>query len=675
MRVQNQLQSLFLYLGGALLILISSCLPYQEEKLTDIKLDIKNKKIQQLYDLQDQQQTDSLFAYFKHKDPTYRYLAAMAFGSIKDKNALDSLIVLLKDDIPEVRAAAAYAIGQIGEPTAADDLIRAFNQQDTQKLEANANQAILEAVGKCAPLDFLKHLSTISTYQATDTLLLLGQAYGIYRYALRNMVAQEGTARMIDLATQNQYPSEVRLIAAHYLQRAKNILIDSLAASSIIETIKSENDVAIRMALVLGLGKAKTEQALQTLLECYEKESDYRIKCNIIRALGNFDYGKVQATILKALKAPNEHLANTAAQFFLDHGIQQDATFYWRTAKDTLPWQARLTMYLAANTHLPSYYGDFKGAINYELRNLFYASDNPYEKAAVLKAMAPYGWNYRYIHQLGYTIDMPIVRTASVETLKSIAEMPNFRQAFGLGYVRATRELTAHFLEAIQTGDPAMTTIAAQALRTPQREFKTFIDSLSVLETALDRLEMPQDLQTHNELQHTLAYLKGETPPSPVAPSFNHPIDWSIIESLGQSPKAKIRTRWGTITLELLTKQAPATVANFVHLARSGFYEGKTFHRIVPNFVIQSGSPRGDGWGGTNFSIRSELPQIYYKQEGYVGMASSGNHTESSQFFITHSPTPHLDGNYTIFAKVTEGMEVVHKIKLGDIIERIGIID
>jgi len=82
--------------------------------------------------------------------------------------------------------------------------------------------------------------------------------------------------------------------------------------------------------------------------------------------------------------------------------------------------------------------------------------------------------------------------------------------------------------------------------------------------------------------------------------------------------------------------------------------------------VIQGGCPRGDGYGSLAYSIRSELPLAYYDEEGYIGMASAGNHTEGTQFFITHSPTPHLDGGYTIFGKVTEGMDAVHQMEEGD---------
>jgi cyclophilin family peptidyl-prolyl cis-trans isomerase len=123
----------------------------------------------------------------------------------------------------------------------------------------------------------------------------------------------------------------------------------------------------------------------------------------------------------------------------------------------------------------------------------------------------------------------------------------------------------------------------------------------------------------------------------------------------------------------LYPERAPESVTSFLQLAGSGYYNGKAFHRVVPNFVIQTGCPRGDGFGGLDFTLRSELAETYYDDQGYVGMASAGPHTEGPQFFITHSPTPHLDGRYTIIGKVISGMDIVHRIEMGDTIKQINI--
>jgi cyclophilin family peptidyl-prolyl cis-trans isomerase len=120
--------------------------------------------------------------------------------------------------------------------------------------------------------------------------------------------------------------------------------------------------------------------------------------------------------------------------------------------------------------------------------------------------------------------------------------------------------------------------------------------------------------------------------------------------------------------------EAPLTSASFINLARRGYYNGLDFHRVVTNFVIQGGCPRGDGNGGPGYTLRCEIGQKPYGR-GAVGMALSGKDTGGSQFFITHTPTPHLDGGYTLFGWVANGMDVVDRIRQGDKIDRIEIWD
>ena len=140
------------------------------------------------------------------------------------------------------------------------------------------------------------------------------------------------------------------------------------------------------------------------------------------------------------------------------------------------------------------------------------------------------------------------------------------------------------------------------------------------------------------------------------------------------SPHAFIETAKGTIEMELAVLDAPQTSQNFITLARKGFFNGAAFHRVVANFVIQDGDPRGDGGGGPGYTIRDELNDRPYLR-GTVGMALSGRDDAGSQFFITHSPQPHLDGRYTVFGHVVNGMDVVDRIQQGDTIVRIRIWD
>jgi cyclophilin family peptidyl-prolyl cis-trans isomerase len=140
------------------------------------------------------------------------------------------------------------------------------------------------------------------------------------------------------------------------------------------------------------------------------------------------------------------------------------------------------------------------------------------------------------------------------------------------------------------------------------------------------------------------------------------------------STQAYIETERGTIQIEMAMFDAPQTVENFVTLARKGFFDNSVIHRVVPDFVIQGGDPRADGEGGPGYSIRDELNERPYLR-GTVGMALDWADTGGSQFFITHSPQPHLDAKYTVFGRVVSGMDVVDKIEQGDVIRRVRIWD
>jgi cyclophilin family peptidyl-prolyl cis-trans isomerase len=131
----------------------------------------------------------------------------------------------------------------------------------------------------------------------------------------------------------------------------------------------------------------------------------------------------------------------------------------------------------------------------------------------------------------------------------------------------------------------------------------------------------------------------------------------------------------GNFSINLLPEDAPLTVENFIRLAKSGYFNGLTVHRVVANFVMQDGDPDGDGNGGPGWNIRCEVNMVPYSR-GAVGMALSGKDTGGSQWFATHSPQPHLDGGYTVFGKIDEtGMGVVDRIVRGDIIRSVTIIE
>ena len=139
---------------------------------------------------------------------------------------------------------------------------------------------------------------------------------------------------------------------------------------------------------------------------------------------------------------------------------------------------------------------------------------------------------------------------------------------------------------------------------------------------------------------------------------------------------ATIETNKGLIRLKLHAEQAPKTVANFEKLAGDGFYNGLSFHRVIPNFMIQTGCPQGTGTGGPGYQFEDEFDDsLRHNRAGILSMANAGPNTNGSQFFITHGPTPHLDGKHSVFGVVLDGQDVVDAIEQGDTMEKVSVVD
>jgi peptidyl-prolyl cis-trans isomerase B (cyclophilin B) len=147
---------------------------------------------------------------------------------------------------------------------------------------------------------------------------------------------------------------------------------------------------------------------------------------------------------------------------------------------------------------------------------------------------------------------------------------------------------------------------------------------------------------------------------------YSKPFDQKI--DLKKQYTANIETNRGVIVLKLYASQAPRTVNNFVCLAEDSYYDGVTFHRVIPDFMVQTGDPTGTGRGGPGYTFKDEFdPKLKHDQPGVLSMANSGPGTNGSQFFITHVPTPWLDGKHSVFGQVTQGQDVVNAIQQGDV--------
>lgn len=217
----------------------------------------------------------------------------------------------------------------------------------------------------------------------------------------------------------------------------------------------------------------------------------------------------------------------------------------------------------------------------------------------------------------------------------------------------------------VRSGDDAAMCVAAENLRNPAYPFLKYVKSLDFMFEALRKCKLPQQEESKLELQKTIEFFGG----------------WESKHQPSEAEKGKVNskittastitfeTNRGTIIIQLRPDLAPETVSKMVKLVENGYYSNKFFHRVVPGFVAQTGCPRGDGWGSPGFIMRSEFSEAPFVR-GAVGMASAGADTESSQWFISLAPTPHLDGRYTVWGQVIQGMDVAHQLKVGDFITK-----
>jgi len=666
----HYLQSVILFFA-LISIWGSSCIPPDHNQKVDIEIDLKDEIVQKIYNFQNLRQTDSLISYFDSENPSYRYISAIAFASCQDENAISNLEGLLDDPIEKIRTAAAYSIGQIGGQNAESILLKGFDKNDTLFVNQNFNKTVLEAIGKCGSINTLKYIG-IADYEGRDTLEE-GQALALYRFALKKKTTKDGTSKMLKIVKDKNKPVFTRVIAANYLGKSQ----DTIGITEALDLMKiitdAKDDLNVRMQLVIAVSKTKFDLIQKQLIANYKKERDYRVKCNIIRSLKNFPYVEVQSIVFSALKENNTHVNHTASQFFVDNGNQKDAAVYWRLGRDTLlEWETKINLFTAANKHAAPWNESLVWSVNNDLKKIWKDTTlSDYKRAAAIKGLAQYGWNYKYIIKESFAQNSAVLKTACMEGLSIIANRKDFNRFYGLGKNKVRKNLSSAFSEAMNNGDAAMKAIVAEVLANKKLDYKSLFDNSSFLHVALRSLKLPQETETAYSIQKAIDYFEGNETEKNKAPAPNHPIDWDIINNLDSIPLATFITNKGNFQVELFPELAPSAVSNFAKLTMRNFYNKKPIHRVVSNFVIQGGCPRGDGYGSLDYTIESELPMANYSDEGYLGMADAGIHTAGTQWFITHSPALHLDGKYTIFGKVKSGMNVVHEIMKGDLVNEI----
>jgi cyclophilin family peptidyl-prolyl cis-trans isomerase/HEAT repeat protein len=588
-------------------------------------------------DLQDRRSSDSLYTFFKHENPAYRKEAALAFASIQDSAAVDQLSNLLQAD-PDtmVRRSAAFSLGQIRSQKSVRLLEAAIaNEQDV-----NVRNEALEAYGKVTrqwkPL-------------TSDADVNEGIAWSLFRSGQNNAVDPQHYSIASSLLAEKEN-ERTRLGAAHFFSRgARN---PGKFLSVISNAALNDPSPEVRMAAASALRKIVNDTSLIALENVLKNEKDHRVRVQALAALQAFPFEKSKDHLLGALNDVTVNVGITASE-----AVKASVTEnYWidlaNRVNEIKNWRIQANIYEAILKVT-----DNKSVID-EIKRNYQNSYNPYQKAALLSALRGSVNSAEFIFQEMTKADTPVVRSSAAGALVALNRSNKFQPSMKKRFVEI-------YKAGVETGDVAVIGAIAGALTDSTLGYRAIITDYSFLQNAKSKLSLPRDIETLQPLEAAIAYFEGRKIAPEVINEFNHPIDWSLVRQLPKDLTAVIKTSLGNITIRLLVEQAPGSVANFVALANNNYFDNKLFHRVVPNFVIQAGCNRGDGWGSEDYSIRSEFTPTRYKT-GSMGMASAGKDTEGTQWFITHSPTPHLDGRYTIFAEVINGMEVVQRMEVGE---------
>jgi len=619
-----------------------------------------DKELREIYQLQVDQNIPELINFLKDSNPLNRETAALAFASLQDTSALNELIQMLSNDKSiRVRTAAAYAIGQTSDTIVEEQLLKIAGTEQEYKVK----NSIYEAIGKCGTIKGHQLLTNL-LINKPDSAILKGLLLGLARYSIRGKASEEAIKKIVEILNDQAQSIETRYYSSIYLIRVKGFDLSKYAAT-LQEAYLGNDDVFTKMNIVTAMSKAKNKVSFDFLSGVLATDGDYRIKVNAIKSLTNFSYSDINKLINNLLFDSNVNIAVQASEYFLANGIKQDAAQYFATAKKLTNWRVRTNVFIAALR-----LSDQNPSMAAYIKNEYRKSVNTYEKANLLKALSGDFNSFDFIkNEISNSPEIP-VKTAGTEAL---ADM---RRTVGYDLYRSKRiqggrtdpgeEFALVFRDAISSDDVARVAIAAEILRDTLLGFRQIYENTFFLTQALNACRLPAEIETYRELQKTIAFFNGTIYKEEVLKSTYKP-DWQFISEIPFNQQIEIKTSKGIIDLDLFVNDAPISVSNFLKLASEGYFNNKMFHRIVPNFVVQDGCPRGDGWGGPEYSICSEFAMNYYS-EGSLGMASAGKDTESSQWFITHSPTPHLDGRYTNFGKIVKGMDVVHALEMGDTI-------
>jgi HEAT repeat protein len=594
-------------------------------------------------------------------DPEVRQMAAFALGLIGDRRARDPLVRALSDPLPLVQAGAAEGLGLLGDPAAAEPIGRMIAQvvdsgalAETPGDDADARRDTPAAAFRLGVFALVR----LKSYDRLAAAVLTADGQPRVRwwpvaFALQRLEDRRALNALIALVKDpNPYTRAfaIKGLGALKVGSPTQTNTGSPAVAVLIPLVTSaERMIAIEAVRALGrIGDPAAAPALLKIMP--DRKAEPHLRLEAVAASGEIRTPAISEVLLDLVSDPSPDIRAAA----LRASAAQDPENFVTVLSGLDPdpnWLVRAALASVLGTLAP----DVALA---RLSTMLKDSDQrviPSVLAALVKLRDP---NVSTVLIERLKADDPAVRVAAAAGLGEL-KPPNGASALAAAYEAGQRDLTyiaraAVLAALVKYGAAAAQPVLKSALA--DKDWAVRVRAAALL----------KELDPASDVALEIRPAPTRLPPETYAAAH-----------LGIPPvstQVYLDTDRGTIHIEFAVLDAPLTVNNFITLARMGFFNGLSVHRVVPNFVVQSGDPRGDGEGGPNYTIRDELSEVPFLR-GTVGMALDWADTGGSQFFITHSPQPHLDAKYTVFGRVIAGMEVVDAIQPRDVIKQVRVWD
>lgn len=626
------------------------------------------QNLARIAEIEDQRDSASpeLETLIRHQDPGIRQRAVVALGRIQAVDEVDLLAEAISDPDDSVAQAAVFAMGQLGLrmgasiPPQAPAAVLPWLEDSRPARVALA----VEALGKLAVPDTSERLIDLAQHPDAEVRTEVAHALFRLRFAprWRGEVTVEPdpttAARETIIALLGDAEPGPRRAAAHALSR----LPDPGAGLALIEVL-DDPDEWIRFFALRALGRLGVDAPATAApaIAAVATDPSALVRREAIVALGALK--SIDLAPIDAARDPSHHVRAALAGALATDRNDDTLSLLRQLESADRSRQVRLA-------GLPALAHRLGPAVEPLLRERL-ASEDPLIRAAAATSLTSLDLELRC--ELAATALADPSRTVRVAAL----------EAHGALACSAAALETALTSEDLAERGAAVAVVAGSELLEQRTAWlrRAFADSrgdewIELREAVVDALsehpellaEAARDPAAAVRARAGAALRRLGTEP-PLVETAAGPTSSFLTSPPPRRPVVAFETQRGVIEIEGLDEAAPLHVASLLALVEAGFYDGLTLHRVVPGFVVQGGDPRGDGWGGPDFQLRDEISRVRLER-GMVGMAKAGKDTGGSQFFITLAPTPHLDGNYTVYGRVVAGMEVVDSLEVGDRIVR-----